>query len=75
MSTWDDGVGRKISRSINKDNTIKRESYGTNLIDELIVIINKYEKFKIEINYFDKERPLTGTVVELKIKSVQYGKV
>jgi LytS/YehU family sensor histidine kinase len=71
----DNGIGRKQSKLLNKDNAIKRESHGSNLVDELIAIINKFEKFRIEITYFDKEEPLTGTRVQLSIKRDQYGKV
>jgi len=62
----DNGIGRKKSAA-NKETSIK-ESHGTNLINDLIDVINKYEKINIEISYLDKEAPLTGTTVQLTLK-------
>ncbi|MGN6348927.1 MAG: histidine kinase [Candidatus Nitrosocosmicus sp.] len=70
----DNGIGRKRS-ALNKSISLKNESHGTNLINELIDIFNRYEKVKIEINYLDKEEPLTGTIVQLKIKKDHYEKI
>ncbi|HXS38444.1 MAG TPA: histidine kinase [Flavipsychrobacter sp.] len=69
----DNGIGRKKS-ALNKGTGLN-ESHGTNLVSGLIDIINKYEKIKIEIRYFDKEEPLTGTIVQLKFKYRDYGKI
>ncbi len=71
----DNGIGRKAARLLNIDSVVKKESHGASLVNELIAIINKYEQFYIEIHYFDKEEPETGTIVQLKIKSDQYGKI
>jgi len=64
----DDGIGRKQSKLINETNTDRGESYGDLLIKDLINIFNKYEHMNIEISYTDKEAPLTGTIVSIKIK-------
>ncbi len=66
----DDGVGRLQPKKQDGDHFIKEESYGSELIKDLIDIFNKYEKMKIEIEYIDKQFPLTGTIVQLKIKSL-----
>lgn len=71
----DNGIGRRKSKLLNKDSTPKKESHGANLVNELIAVVNKYEKYRIEISYFDKEEPLSGTTVLLKIKKHQHGKV
>jgi hypothetical protein len=71
----DNGIGREKSRVLNKRNDPGKESHGANLVNELIAIINKYEKFRIEIMYVDKQKPLTGTIVRLRIKNESYGKV
>ncbi len=64
----DDGIGRKQSKQIRKDSSLKSESYGDKLIEDLIRICNKYESIHISVTYTDKETPLTGTIVTLKIK-------
>jgi len=70
----DDGVGRKRSRQINEDSAVKRPSYGSELVKHLINIFNKYENTYISIRYIDKELPLTGTIVKIKIKGKKDGK-
>ena len=64
----DDGVGRKQSKQINEGNADKDESYGNLMIKDLVNIFNKYEQMNIDIQYTDKEYPLTGTIVTIKIK-------
>ncbi len=65
----DDGVGRKQSQEFRRSSTLKKnESYGDQLIEDLIRIFNKYEGMDIRITYHDKEPPLTGTIVTLYIK-------
>ncbi len=66
----DDGVGRDISKQIKEENKLKEESYGSELVKDLIGILNKYERVKIEMEVIDKEIPLTGTIVKLIIKDL-----
>lgn len=68
----DNGIGRKAARQLRENNMVKRESYGDSLIKELITVFNTYEKMGIEINYIDKEAPLTGTIVKISIKNPHY---
>ncbi len=64
----DNGVGRKSSERIKKQNTIRTdESYGDILIRDLIAILNRYEQINIQIEYEDKILPETGTIVTLSI--------
>jgi LytS/YehU family sensor histidine kinase len=64
----DNGIGRKRSKAINSGRTVKEDSYGEQLIKDLTGILNKYMKMNIEITYIDKEAPLEGTRVVLRIK-------
>lgn len=66
----DDGIGRADALLIKEENTLKGESYGGELIKDLIGILNKTGKIKIEIEYIDLAGELTGTVVKLKIKNL-----
>lgn len=66
----DNGVGREKSKLINADTKHKTQSYGTDLIKELIETFNKYEPVAITIEYIDKQLPETGTTVILTIKSL-----
>lgn len=68
----DDGVGYKKINSIEKE--IEKESYGSDLINELIAIFNEYENVNIEIEYIDKEAPLSGTTVILYL-NYQHGEI
>jgi two-component sensor histidine kinase len=68
----DNGIGRKMSKSINENNPGKTDSYGDLLIRDLVSIFNKYENMNIEIEYKDKEEPLTGTIVLIYIKNPNY---
>ncbi len=63
----DNGIGREAAKSITENRLIKKESFGSVLISELISIFNKYERMKISIEYFDKTLPERGTKVILKI--------
>ena len=63
----DDGIGRKESKLIKTPNPNKDESYGELLIKDLVNIFNKYENMNIHIDYFDKDAPLSGTIVTIKI--------
>jgi sensor histidine kinase YesM len=64
----DDGIGRIQSKLKSEHNPLKGESFGGDLIKDLVEIFNKYEKIKIGIEYIDKEEPITGTIVKIKIK-------
>ncbi len=65
----DNGVGRQKSKELRGKIIRKADSYGTILIKELIDTFNKYEKINIEIEYIDKQLPLTGTTVVIRIKN------
>lgn len=65
----DDGIGRQRSKELRGKIIRKADSYGTILIKELIDTFNKYEKINIEIEYIDKQLPLTGTTVIIRIKN------
>lgn len=67
----DDGVGREKSKAINAETRHKTQSYGTDLVRELIEAFNKYEPVNITIEYIDKLPPLSGTTVVLTIKEVK----
>ncbi len=70
----DDGVGREKSKAINAETRHKTQSYGTDLVKELIETFNKYEPIHITIEYIDKVLPETGTIVILTIKQLQNDK-
>lgn len=65
----DDGIGRQRSKELRGKIIRKADSYGTILIKELIDTFNKYEKINIEIEYIDKQVPLTGTTAIIRIKN------
>lgn len=64
----DNGVGRIASKQINRNSMLKRESFGGDLVKDLISIFNQYEEMQISMEYIDKKAPETGTVVILRIK-------
>ncbi|MBS1774014.1 MAG: histidine kinase [Bacteroidetes bacterium] len=64
----DDGIGREKSTEIKKGMANSPESYGTDLIKDLIHVFNTYEPINISIEYIDKKQPLTGTTVVITIK-------
>jgi len=66
----DDGVGRERAKEINAETRHKTQSYGTDLVKELIETFNKYEPIQITIKYIDKVPPQTGTTVVLTIKQL-----
>lgn len=66
----DDGVGRKRSKEINAETRHKTQSYGTDLVRELIETFNKYEPIQIAIEYIDKIPPQSGTTVVLTLKQL-----
>ncbi len=65
----DDGIGRERSRQLKERTTAKKESYGNDLIKDLVRIFNQYEKVDIRIDYKDKVYPDTGTIVYIIIKN------
>jgi two-component sensor histidine kinase len=67
----DNGIGRRGRKAQQQqiDQPAKTESYGDNLIKELITLFNKYEKMGIEISYEDLPEPNTGTIVRVLIKN------
>ncbi len=65
----DNGIGRKKSQEINSQSTVKRNSHGSQLLIDLIAILNKYKKAGIQMEYVDKPEPHTGTIVIIKIKN------
>ncbi len=69
----DNGIGRGKSKLLKRESLIKRDSYGNQLIKDLINIFNKYEKMNIDIEYLDKIEPATGTTVKITIKNPVYG--
>lgn len=60
----DNGVGREQSRT---KEAKKTESYGSELINDLITIFNRYEKMRINIRYIERQPASTGTIVEVLI--------
>lgn len=69
----DNGIGRERSKVLKRESLIKRDSYGDKLIKDLINVFNKYEKMNIDIAYFDKVKPATGTTVKITIENPVYG--
>lgn len=63
----DDGIGRKMAREMRTGNELKPESYGGDLVNNLIHIFNTYEDIKIDIAYIDKQKPHTGTLVRITL--------
>ena len=64
----DDGIGRKAAGEMGNIDELK-ESYGNELIKDLVNIFRKYENMYIEVKYTDKEEPFTGTIVDINIKN------
>lgn len=71
----DNGVGRERSKAINAETLHKTQSYGTDLVKELVETFNKYEPIHITIEYVDKVVPEIGTTVILTIKREQNDKL
>ncbi|MES2780058.1 MAG: histidine kinase [Bacteroidota bacterium] len=66
----DNGIGRSRSKAMQQESHVKKESYGDELISELIHLFNKYESTGIEIAYEDLPESLTGTIVQITIKNL-----
>ncbi len=69
----DNGIGYSRSKDLQSD-IEKKESYGNDLIKELVAIFNEYEKISIRLEYIEKQLPETGTIVLLYI-STHHGKI
>jgi hypothetical protein len=65
----DDGIGRAGSAKFKEKIVLKDESYGSDLIKDLIDILNKYGEIKIEIEYIDKKEN-SGTIVRIKFRDI-----
>lgn len=63
----DNGVGRQQAKQLEQNAPTSKESYGTNLITDLINFFGRYEQLRIEIEYEDRKEPITGTKVTVKI--------
>ncbi len=68
----DNGVGREKAEQIKKENTDRKESYGTQLTEKLMGIFKNYEQMNISMEYIDKLPPEHGTIVILTIKNLKY---
>lgn len=68
----DDGIGRERSAHINSENPDKPRSYGSELISDLVKLINTSNGVKVHIEYVDKKEPETGTKVIITIKNVHH---
>jgi hypothetical protein len=64
----DDGIGRAQSKMIREETITKTQSYGTDMVKELINILNEHEPILIQLEYVDKQLPDTGTTVIITIK-------
>jgi len=70
----DDGIGRKESKLLKIKEDARKESFGDDIIKDLVNIFNKYEKTNIDIQYIDKKEPQTGTTVIITIKQPGHDK-
>ena len=64
----DDGIGREQSKILKEETIAKTQSYGTDMVKELINILNEHEPILIQLEYTDKQLPATGTTVVITIK-------
>lgn len=62
----DDGIGRERARELRQQEPA-RESFGSDLVNKLVLLFNKYERTKIDLIYIDKILPQTGTLVKITI--------
>lgn len=70
----DDGIGREKSKALKEATQTKTQSYGTDMVKELINILNENEPIHISIEYIDKQPPYTGTTVIITIKYLEDAK-
>lgn len=66
----DDGVGRMAANQLRESSSIRHQSFGNQLIQDLIHIYNTYENVKIRVEYIDKDLPDTGTIVNIYINKL-----
>lgn len=64
----DNGVGRQATKHNNIK--LKTQSYGSEMINDLKLIFERYNLLEIDIVYIDKVQPNTGTTVNINIKYV-----
>jgi two-component sensor histidine kinase len=64
----DDGIGRSQSKQLKEEAVTQTQSYGTDMVKELIDILNHNEPVLIQLEYTDKQLPDTGTTVTITIK-------
>lgn len=64
----DNGVGRRQAKEIEKNNLSQKESYGSELINDLVAFFKKYEALQIKIEYIDKIEPDSGTIVIITMR-------
>lgn len=67
----DDGIGRSEAAALYEKSQVKKQSYGSKLVEELVTIYNRYEDLSIEIVYTDKPGD-TGTKVKVIINNIRY---
>jgi two-component sensor histidine kinase len=68
----DNGIGRRQAAANRRHSDTIRTSHGSRLTEELVDVFNRYEKMGIDIQYFDKELPETGTTVSITIRQPRY---
>lgn len=68
----DDGIGRQASKKLYDARKNKPASYGNELIEDLIKIINADNRLRIDITYIDKPEPFTGTKVLITVKEIHH---
>lgn len=68
----DDGIGRAASKRLYDARKNKPASYGNELIQDLIKIINADDQLRIGITYIDHQEPLSGTKVVITVKEVHH---
>lgn len=68
----DNGVGRHKARELNRQDSLRKESYGTKLTQQLINIYREYEHVDIDLEYVDKSGAETGTIVKLVISKTKF---
>ncbi|WP_118976908.1 histidine kinase [Taibaiella koreensis] len=62
----DDGIGREQARALQLQEPA-RTSFGSDLVNKLVLLFNKYEHIKIDLVFIDKIPPQTGTTVKITI--------
>lgn len=62
----DNGIGR-AGAGIYK-NVLRGESFGSDILKDLIEVFSRYEQMKIDIRYTDKAVPASGTIVDITIQ-------